>query len=56
MIPLLGIGSKPAVTALCIYGMMPMVRNTYTGVSTIDPDIIEVARGMGSTDSQILWR
>ncbi len=56
LIPLLGIGDKPAITALCIYGMMPMVRNTYTGVSTIEPELIEAARGMGSTDSQILWR
>ena len=56
LIPLLGVGNKPAITALCIYGVMPMVRNTYTGVSTVEPDLIEAALGMGSTDWQVLWR
>lgn len=56
LIPFLGIGNTTAVTALCVYGIMPMVRNTYTGIKSIDPVIIEVARGMGSTPRQILWR
>ena len=56
LIPFLGIGDKTAVTALCIYGIMPMVRNTYTGMKSIDPSVIEAARGMGGTGSQILWR
>ena len=56
LIPFLGIGDKTAVTALCIYGIMPMVRNTYAGMKSIDPSVIEAARGMGSTGSQILWR
>lgn len=56
LIPFLGIGNRTAVTALTVYAVMPMVRNTYTGIISIDPDIIEAARGMGSTDLQILTR
>ncbi|MBR5381101.1 MAG: ABC transporter permease [Oscillospiraceae bacterium] len=56
LIPFLGIGNRTAVTALVIYGIMPMVRNTYTGIVNVDPDIIEAAVGMGSTDGQLLFR
>ena len=52
----MGIGNQTAVVALSIYAVMPMVRNTYTGITSIDPDIIEAARGMGSTNLQILIR
>ena len=56
LIPFLGIGDKTAVTALSIYAMMPMVRNTYAGITSIDKEIVEAARGMGSTRLQILFR
>lgn len=56
LIPFLGIGNKTAVTALTIYAIMPMVRNTYAGITAIDADIVEAARGMGSTRLQILLR
>ncbi len=56
LIPFFGIGNRTAVTALVIYGMMPMVRNTYTGIVNVDPDIIEAAVGMGSTKRQLLTR
>lgn len=56
LIPFLGIGNRTAITALVIYGMMPMVRNTYTGIVNVDPDIIEAAVGMGSTKRQLLTR
>lgn len=56
LIPFTGIGNKTAVIALTIYGIMPMVRNTYAGITGVDPDIIEVAKGMGSTEKQILFR
>ena len=56
LIPFFGVGNRTAIIALTIYAVMPMVRNTYTGVISIDPDIIEAARGMGSTDMQILLR
>ena len=42
--------------ALTIYGIMPMVRNTYVGLTTLDGDILEAARGMGSTRLQTLLR
>lgn len=56
LIPVLGIGNKTAVTALTIYGLMPMVRNTYAGLTSIDRDVVEAAQGMGSTRLQILFR
>lgn len=56
LIPFLGIGDKTAVTALSIYAMMPMVRNTYAGITSIDKEIVEAAKGMGSTRLQILFR
>lgn len=56
LIPFTGIGNKTAVIALTIYGVMPMVRNTYVGLTTLDPDILEAAEGMGSTRRQLLLR
>ena len=56
MIPLLGIGTRPAVAALFLYAVLPILRNTYTGIREVDPAIIEVGRGMGMTGWQILWR
>ena len=43
-----------AVIALIIYALLPMVRSTYTGLTNIEPGIIEAARGMGSTEGQIM--
>jgi osmoprotectant transport system permease protein len=56
MIPLLGIGVIPAVTALFLYSLYPMVRNTYTGVRDADPVAVQAARALGMTDTQLLWR
>lgn len=56
LMPVTGIGDLTAIVALTVYGLLPMVRNTYTGLTTIDPAIIEAARGMGSTDRQLLYR
>lgn len=56
LIPLTGIGDKTATIALTIYGLLPMVRNTYTGITTIEPSLISVAKGMGSTPWQILYK
>lgn len=56
LIPFSGIGNKTAVIALTIYGIMPMVRNTYVGLTSLDPDILEAAEGMGSTQVQALLR
>ncbi len=51
-----GIGNTTAVIALVIYGMLPVIRNTYVGLTEIDEQIIEAAVGMGSTPWQLLWK
>jgi len=56
MIPLLGIGVLPAVAALFLYALLPIMRNTYTAIDQVDPAIIEVGRGMGMTEWQILTK
>lgn len=56
LIPFSGIGNTTAIIALTIYALLPMVRNTYTGITTIDPLIIEAATGMGSTRGQVLFK
>lgn len=56
LIPFSGIGNTTAIIALTVYALLPMVRNTYTGITGIDREIIEAARGMGSTPFQILYR
>jgi len=56
MVPLLGAGPKACITALLLYALLPIVRNTYTGVMGVDPAMIEAARGMGMTSTQILFR
>ena len=56
LIPIAGIGAKNAVIAIILYGLMPMVRNTYTGITSISPELLDAAVGMGSTPRQILMR
>ncbi|MGI6575216.1 MAG: ABC transporter permease [bacterium] len=55
MLPILGIGNRPAVAALFLYALMPIMRNTYTGIKRVSPSLIEAARGMGMTDFQVLY-
>ncbi|MDQ7096403.1 ABC transporter permease [Desulfosporosinus sp. PR] len=55
MIPLFGIGFLPAVIALTIYGLLPILRNTYTGITSVDQAAIEAGKGMGMTPGQILF-
>ena len=45
-----------AIVALALYALLPMIRNTYTGIKSVDRAIIEAARGMGMTDGQLLWQ
>ena len=54
MIPLFGIGFTPAIIALFLYALLPILRNTYTGLNATDPLLIEAGRAMGMTKSQIL--
>ena len=56
LIPLLGIGNTTAVTALTIYGIMPMVRNTYAGMKGVSAEVISAAEGMGSTKLQMMTK
>jgi len=56
LIPLLGIGFAPAVIALFLYSLLPLIRNTYTGIIGVDKDCIEASRGIGLTNQQILFR
>ena len=56
LIPLIGIGERNAIVAIVLYGLMPMVRNTYTGITNISPSIIDAALGLGSTGRQIMLR
>jgi osmoprotectant transport system permease protein len=56
LIPFTGVGNTTAVIALIAYGLLPMVKNTHTGITNVDAAIIEAARGMGSTKLQILLR
>lgn len=56
LIPFSGIGNATAVIALTVYALLPMVRNTHTGMSHIDEGILEAAKGMGSTRAQILFK
>lgn len=54
MIPLLGIGALPAIAALFLYALLPVIRNTYTGITGVDPAITESAAAMGMNKWQIL--
>jgi osmoprotectant transport system permease protein len=54
LIPLFGIGKVPAIIALVIYALLPILRNTYTGIKEVDPSLIEAARAMGMNRRQRL--
>ena len=56
LIPLIGIGERNAIIAIVLYGIMPMVRNTYTGITNISASTIDAALGLGSTKWQIMFR
>jgi osmoprotectant transport system permease protein len=54
-LPLLGgIGARTAITALVVYALLPILQNTYTGVLSVDPAVIEAATGIGMTPRQRL--
>lgn len=56
MIPLLGMTREAAIVALILYAILPILRNTYTGISEVDPDLIDAARGMGMRPREMLLR
>jgi len=54
LIPVFGIGAWTAITALVVYALLPIVRNTYAGIAGVDPAVREAGRGMGMTDGELL--
>jgi len=56
LLPLMGIGVVPAIVALFLYALLPIIRNTFTGIEEVDPSVKEAAQGMGMTNTQILGK
>lgn len=56
LIPILGLGVAPAVVALTVYAVFPILRNTVTGLETVDPAVLDAARGIGMGSGQRLRR
>lgn len=56
LIPLFGIGLKPALVALCMYSLLPVILNTLTGIQAVDPKHIENAKAFGLSRRQILYK
>lgn len=55
LIPFTGIGNKTAIIALTVYGLLPIVRNTYTGLTNVEAGVLEVAEGLGADKKQLLF-
>lgn len=51
-----GVGASTAIVALSLYAILPILRNTCTGIAEVDPAVVESARGMGMTPWQVLWQ
>ena len=56
LVPIFGIGFKPAIVALTLYSLLAIVRNTAVGINGVDPAVIESAKGMGMRDRAILMQ
>jgi len=56
MVPLLGVGQLPSIVALFVYSLLPILRNTYLGMTEVDPNVIDAAKGMGMSTSQVIWK
>ncbi|WP_172283412.1 ABC transporter permease/substrate-binding protein [Chryseobacterium sp. LAM-KRS1] len=56
MIPAFGIGATPAIVALLIYALLPIIRNTYTGITGVDASVVEAAQAMGMNKKQLLFK
>ncbi|MEI5991092.1 ABC transporter permease [Enterococcus crotali] len=55
MIPIFGVGKIPAIIALFIYSLLPILRNTYIGIKEVDPNYKDAAKGMGMTNVQSIF-
>jgi osmoprotectant transport system permease protein len=51
-----GIGARTAIVALVLYSLLPILQNTFTGISSVDPAVREAGRAMGMTNAQLLWK
>ena len=56
MVPFVGIGQKPAIIMVVIYALLPIIKTTYTGITGIDPKLLEAASGIGLSKTQQLLR
>jgi osmoprotectant transport system permease protein len=56
LIPILGLGVAPTVTALVLYALLPIIRNTILGLSSVDPAVTDAARGVGMSRIAVLSR
>ena len=56
LIPVVGIGDKTAIIIIAMYALLPIVRNTYTGLTNIDKSVLEAAQGIGFTQRQMLFK
>lgn len=56
LVTVTGVGTKSALLALIIYGLLPIIRNTYVGINEVDPFLIQSAVGMGTTQNQLLFK
>ncbi|MGE8204694.1 ABC transporter permease/substrate-binding protein [Heyndrickxia sp. NPDC080065] len=56
LIPLVGIGKVPSIIALVIYALLPILRNVYTGIKEIDPNLIEAGKGLGMNNRRLLFK
>lgn len=56
MVPFFGVGKLPAVVALFIYSLLPILRNTYLGMMGVDNNLLDAAKGMGMTRTQIILK
>jgi osmoprotectant transport system permease protein len=56
MIPLLGLSPNSAIVAMLLYALLPILRNTYTGIAGVAVELVDAARGMGMRPNQVLRR
>lgn len=56
MVPFLGVGKTPAIVALFIYSLLPILRNTVLGLESVNEEFIDAAKGMGFTNAQVIFK
>ncbi|SHM42756.1 osmoprotectant transport system permease protein [Duganella sacchari] len=56
LLPIVGLGAKPAILAMVLYGLWPVVVNTHTGLGAVPPAMLDAARGVGMSAWQMFWR